>query len=507
MDRFIQEYSKNVSGTLFIADRVIFKGYLPISYPQAAEKFLGSKRVLLKDFSSFTKKQTKVLCDHAEALAKKHERPYEYLREKIRKEEYARSIAERDGITKGLVCILSCNEENHSFGLRYGSGRPVLVRNKPRSLTLYYYYIDTHFGLMHIRISCWLPFQIQVYINGHEWLKQEMDRKGMAYEMLDNAFTWIEDAAGAQKLADKFAGLPFENILHCFARRINPLMKTILDRYEYYWVTDQAEFSTDVMVHSASWLKDLFCKWQKFMVAAPADDILNFLGRKLRGSFNSSIVADVDNRPAVTRIKHSVNGNSIKMYNKHGIVLRVETTINRPKEFRLFEIGRGNGAGKVVPMKKGVADFPKYAKVGLRANQRYLDSLSVIHDTHAVEKMMDTVAKPVHKKGKICRALNLFSPDDQELFKAVLDAKGYIHGFKSCDIGEKMGIKYSHDAKERRKQSSYVYRKLLLLKNHGLITKYGKSRRYHITPKGEKILFASVNMKNFTIEYIYNKVA
>src|SRR3989339_2050740 len=108
MERFLKEYSEHVTGTLFISDRVIFKGYLPISYPSAAESFLGFQHVLLRDFSSYTKEQTTILCEHAMAQAKKENRPYEYLREKIRKEEYARSIAERDGITKGLVCVLAC---------------------------------------------------------------------------------------------------------------------------------------------------------------------------------------------------------------------------------------------------------------------------------------------------------------------------------------------------------------------------------------------------------------
>jgi hypothetical protein len=272
----------------------------------------------------------------------------------MRKEAYARTIAMRDGITEGLVCVIARNEEDHSFGMRYGTGGPVLVNNAPQCLTLYFYYMDRHFGVMHIRHCTWMPFSIQVYINGHEWLARRMSARGIPFEQHENAFSSVGHCAKAQKIADKLPLLKWENILHVFAKKVNPLLDTHLDGMEYYWVIDQAEYATDVMGGNATWLSELYTKWRKHgAVCFQAEDIIGFMGRRLHGSFNSTIVTDVKKRPSVTRIKHAARGNWIKMYNKNGIVPRIETVINRSGEFRLFRIGRGKKPGYYAPIRKG----------------------------------------------------------------------------------------------------------------------------------------------------------
>lgn len=132
-----------------------------------------------------------------------------------------------------------------------------------------------------------MPFSIQVCINGHEWLARQMSAKGVGYEQFENAFTFIENPTKAQQLADKLPSVKWEKILHVFARRVNPLLKTILNGMEYYWVIDQAEYATDIMTAKPSWLDELYIKWQKHAaVCFQAEDIMRFMGRKLHGSFN-----------------------------------------------------------------------------------------------------------------------------------------------------------------------------------------------------------------------------
>ena len=401
----MQKYQDKTTGILSVFDRIIFKGYLPISYPSAAEGFLCRQRILLKEYSAYTKQHSETLKVHAQKLARTANRPYEYHRTKVRKEEYARAMALRDGITEGLVCVLARNEENHSFGLRYGTGRPTLVKNSPRNLTLYFYYMDRHFGLMHIRLSTWMPFTIQVYINGHEWLGRQMRAKGIAFEQYENSFTFIAESTKAQQIADRLPSLKWEKVLHVFARRVNPLLKTILTHMEYYWVIDQAEYATDVMVGHATWLEELYTKWQKHSaVCFQAEDIMTFMGRKLHGSFNSTILTDVKKRPSVTRVKHVVRGNWMKMYNKNGIVLRIETVINRPGEFRVFRISRGKKPGYYAPMRKKVSNMTHYARIGLRANSSYLDALAAVNDSTSVYQELTRIAEPVIRKGRRTRA-------------------------------------------------------------------------------------------------------
>jgi len=492
---FLEKHGDKVTGVISVFDRVILKGYLPISYPGAAERFFSGRGMLLKEFKDFTTAQTETLKEHAIEEARKAGRPYEYLQKPVRKEEYVRKIAERDGITEGLVCVLGINEENHSFALRYGKGSPRLRKNSPRCLTLYYYFLDRHFGFMHVRLSTWMPFTIQVYMNGHDWLAKQMDTKGITYEQIENAFVRIADTTKAQKIANDMGTLPWERILHAFARRVNPLLKTVLAGMEYYWVIDQAEYATDVMWGNGPSLSELYTKWQKHAaVCFQADDIMRFMGRKLHGSFNSTIVTDVKVRPSVTRVKHTMRGNWIKMYNKHGIVLRIETVINRPGEFRVFRLGRGERAGTYEPLRKRITNMARYAAVCLRSNQLYLDALAPVDDPTIAYRDLKRVCEPVIKGNKRIRSLNPLRENDRNLFEAVVRGEHHLHGFKSREIGSLIGIEYTTDPAQRRRQCATVNRKLNLLRAHGLITRYGRSRRYHVTHFGHRHMNAAITM-------------
>jgi len=85
---------------------------------------------------------------------------------------------------------------------------------------LYYYYMDREFGFMHVRVQTWLPFTIQVCINGREYLARRMDRAGIAYRQRDNCFTWIEDVPRAQRMMDDLERRRWPRVLNVWARRV-----------------------------------------------------------------------------------------------------------------------------------------------------------------------------------------------------------------------------------------------------------------------------------------------
>jgi hypothetical protein len=507
MQSFIEKHQKNITGVISVFDRIILKGYLPISYPQAAESFFARTNRLLMTFKDFTSEQTDVLRTHAMQVAKEANRPYEYLREHVRKEEYVRQIAERDAITEGLICVLAINEENHTFALRYGKDRPHLARCSPRCLTIYYYYIDRHFGFMHVRLSTWMPFTIQVYVNGHDWLARQLDAKHIAYEQVENAFVSIADSQKAQKIADRFQSMPLEKILHVFANRVNPLLKTILRGMEYYWVIDQAEYATDVMFRNHAVLKELYLKLQRHAaICTQAEDIMSFMGRKLHGSFRGDITTDVKARIDITRVKHTVKGNWIKMYNKHGIVLRIETVINRPQEFRTFRLDRRNKkGGGWVPLPKRISSMSRYAQIGLRANGAYLEALTEVDDPSEVYRNLDRLCEPQRLAGQQIRPLNPLRKKDLQLFEAVVRGEHFVNGFKASMIAARLGIQYAKELHERKRQVARVNRKMRLLRGHGLIARIPHSRRYRITRMGMGMMNAVIDLKVHTLpKELYN---
>lgn len=495
MEAFLEKHQAKITGVLSCFDRLLIKGYLPFGYPEGMEAFLNSKGLLLKDFKSFACEQSEKLKEHAQSLASKAGRPYIYLNSSIRKEERAREIASQDGITQGLICVFSIVEACQSFKLRYGKDRPHLVSTKPRCLCLYFYYIDREFGFLHIRLQTWLPFVIQVYINGHEWLAQKMDRHGLAYRRVENAFHWIEDPARAQRFVDHFAKRDLTRVLDVFARRVNPLLTTLIAPMHYYWVTDQAEYATDILFSDRASLKDLYLKLVKHAtVCFTAEDVLTFLGRKLNGNFQGEVLNSFQKRWPGARVKHRMKENWIKMYDKHGCVLRIETVINHPYEFRIRRRAKRKGEWVTgwFPMAKRVTNLYRYAEVCLQANRAYLEALAVVDDPAAAYKLLHEVCQPVSYHGRKRRGLNPLRSDDVNLFAAALRGEHLIHGFRNKDIASALALPKLHDKQERKRQSSRVTRLIQLLHSHHLIAKIPRTRRYRLSLRGTTLMSAAV---------------
>jgi hypothetical protein len=498
MQKFIEKHHHKITGTISIFDRLIFKGYLPLGFADAMEKFMYRQGLLIKDFAPFAKKQSEMLKQSAIDYAQREARPYEFLNEKTRKEELAHQIAKKDGINDGLICVFAVVEQNPSFAMRYGENRPRLVACRPRCMTLYYYFMDRQFGFMHVRLQTWFPFMIQIYINGHEWLAKKMNEKGIDYLKHENAFLSIEDCTRAQKIADGFSKQRWEKILAAFARRLNPLLRGLLKGMQYYWVTDQAEYATDIMFKDPASLSPLNIKLQRHStVCFSAEDVLRFLGRKMSANFKGEVLNDYKKRLPGARIKHRMKGNGIKMYDKFGSVLRVETVINQPYEFKIRRRGMRKGQPVVgwFPMAKRVTNLYRYAEVSMAANRQYLEALSVVDDPEAAFKLLDKLCSPAELNGNKKRAINPVSPSDISLFAAVMRGEHCIHGFRNGQIAEHLGVTTPKDDAERKRLSSRICRLLQILRAHRLIAKIPRSRRYRVTLRGFKLMSAAIFLR------------
>jgi hypothetical protein len=495
---FITKHQAHVQGVLSCFDRLIFKGYLPFCQPGAMEAFLWQKGVLLKDFKSFVIAKSEAVKEHALALAQKAGRPYIYLNRATRKEEEVAAIVSRDKVTQGLICVLGTVEQCPSFKLRYGKDRPHLVQAYPRCLCLYFYFVDRRYGLMHVRLQTWFPFVIQVYLNGHEWLARQMDQHGVAYERLDNAFIGLGDAPRAQRFADQLAHQNWPRVLAALARRVNPRLRDILAGLSYYWVIDQAEYSTDILFEDRAALKGLYAQLLRHAtVCFSAEDVMTFLGRKLNGNFQGEVLTDFKRRWPGARVKHRLKGNWIKMYDKHGCVLRIETVINQPYEFRIRRQGirQGQKVTGWFPMSKGVANAYRYAEVARAANFRYLEALSVVDDPSSAYRLLDRLCEPITRHQRRFRALNPLRRSEANLFASVLRGEHFIHGFRNRDIAAGIGLSTPPDLATRKRQSACISRKLQLLRAHGLIAKIPRARRYRLTLWGATLMTAVILLR------------
>ena len=496
MKNFLSKHSEKIKGYLSCFDRILIKGYLPISYGKAMEDFMDRKYWLRKDFKKIVNRYSEEVKEYAKEMARIKGRPYIHLLQSIKKDEYARSIAKKDDIRNGLICILSAVEACMSFKMIRGQGRPQIINAPRKCLCLYFYFIYREIGFYHLRMQTWFPFTIQICMNGHEYLARKMDKAGIDYRQVDNCFTYIGDIKRAQRLANNMSRRNWPRILSNLARRVNPLLSTIFSKMDYYWVIDQAEYATDVMFESGHHLEGLYEKLLKHaFLCFSAEDVLTFLGRKMTGHFQGEVGNHYKKRWPGARVRHRMKTNWIKMYNKGGSVLRVETVINAPYEFKVWRRGRRNGCEVMswFPLAKRVVYLFRYAEVSLRANSRFLEALSVVEDPGEQKEKIRDLSRRIKRSGRSYRGCNPADEKDVRLFQAVMRGEHLIDGFRNADIRKRLFIQARGEG-ERRRQGARVSRLLKILHVHGFIAKIPRSRRWKVTKSGVQVMSTVITL-------------
>lgn len=227
METFLSKHTENVTGTLSGFDRLVFRGTLRrLVYVEGMMSFLYSISVLLKDFGQYALGITKRLKEATLQTANLTSRPVIYLSSgATKKEDVARQIARDDSVREGLVCILTSVEPCSSFDIfrNRKTKRLELVTRHRKCLHIYHYLMHPVFGFMNARIQTWFPFNIQICINGREWLARQMDAAGLGYQRRDNCFSWLENPVEAQRLMELQLRSSWPDLLHDISRMLNPI--------------------------------------------------------------------------------------------------------------------------------------------------------------------------------------------------------------------------------------------------------------------------------------------
>lgn len=515
MLRFLEKYGSSVKGTLSGFDRLVFRGTLrALSYVGGVVGYLLRKDVRFIDYGEFVKGQTDLLTAASLREAVRCERPIRYLpSSRIDKNRVARQIAEADPVGEGLICVLKSVEPCYTYELhRDRAKKKARIEARQRKCTfLYHYYNDPQFGLMNARIQTWMPYPIQICLNGREWLARQLDRAGIAYRREDNCFSWIEDVEAAQYLMDRQLQSDWAAVLDRIASRLNPAHEEMLGRHHrYYWSTYQSEWAIDVMFGSRQALEELFPKLSRgAIVAFGADQVMRYLrGVKLVPGYDGRIVSDYRRREEGLRVKHWARNNSLKMYDKPKGVLRVETTISDPGDFRAYRPIEGQREGKRawLRMRKGIADLHRWAEVSQAAAERYYDALAALDSDRCFGEVLDPPCHPTRWKGKRVRALRPFSPEDHRLLTAIARGEGMLNGFRNRDL-RLLLHPGSPSAETTRRLSARITRQIRMLRAHGLIRKVPRTHRYLLTEKGRQLTNALLQVQTVGIQKLMELAA
>ncbi len=497
MAALLEHYEKKIQGVIGCYDRLLLQGTLTgLCYAKGMTSYLRQQGIRIFDYTNFANPLREMVRQNAERLSMQTGVPIEYIRKAkaVRKETLVKKRLEERGDEPGMVCILSAMESCQTYKPWHDkeTHETYLKAEQGRCLHYYFYFIDKDLGLCYLRVPTWCPFRLQFYMNGHNWLASKLRKRGIGYEMLDNAFVSIEDFPVAQQLSEQFVVVALHKKLDGYVRRMCPAAAQF--GVKYHWSIMQAEYATDIVFRRQKDLGPLYEHLVRTLVhAVKVEDIATFLGRKLNTNYQGEAGNDFSHRIQGTRIKHTMGRSSIKMYDKCGIVLRIETTTNDVtffKDYREVRHKDGTRSFQLAPLRKTIYGLESTLKKLLAAcNHRYLQFISQLAEPNFAVKELDKITTGITVKDRTYKGFNFFHPDDRMLFEAVLDGRYALSGMRNRDLREQLpGL-----------SSAQISHRLKRLRVHGLLKKVGRTYKYYLTTLGRRAISTVLRLREFAI--------
>jgi hypothetical protein len=475
-----ERYDDRIAGALSCYDRVVITGTLPgVCYADGMTRYLNANGIRIFDYPQFAMELRDRVRSGAASLAAEAGITIEHItKSHIRKEAVVARVLEQRGEHPGLVHIISAMEACDSYRPWHdkGTGKTFVRPDSGKCLHYYFYFLDAWFGLIYLRVPTWAPFRLQFYCNGHSWLARRLTAEGIGYTMADNAFVRIDDWVRAQELADSLSPDRLHRTLDRYAERCCPVLDVF--GQSYHWSLMQVEYATDLAFRSTTTLGPLYEQLvRQSVLSVKAEQVATFLGRQITPLLAQEIGSQFSTRIEGTCIKHRFGKSSIKMYDKAGIVLRIETTTNDVSSFkhhRKVEHRKGPATRALAPVKKSIYSLIDLREILLGCNRRYLAHLSALDDVSAGVRALGRVTKPHDVDGRTVKGINFFEPGDSALLQALQNPRVNIAGIRRGDLLPDLGM-FS---------PTRLSRQLRRLLDIGVIKRVIGTYRYYLTKAG-----------------------
>lgn len=334
----------------------------------------------------------------------------------------------------------------------------------------YFYCVDEDFGPFFLKFCSYFPYNAKLCINGNEYAKCQLRKRGIAFEALDNGILSCADPKALQRICDGLDDKKIDRLLRKWLARLpHPFdRKDRAAGYRYGLSILQAEFALTQVLDRPVTGRVFFEQVirENLDIGRPGQVQLIFnrrVTRRTPGSFRTRVITE-----GVTPSLHvDYKRSRIKQYHKEGQALRTETTINNTRDF---------GIGKLLH------NLPALRQVGFAANRRLLEVERISHDCALGEDAFQELQQPCQIVGQRVPALRFADPKVQALLHALLMFVFLAHGFTNKDLRPVFAVllgKRSADISPGR--MSYELRRLRL---HGLIERLPKTHRYRLTDLG-----------------------
>jgi len=497
MNPFVEQHQNEIGCVLSCFDRVVITGTFPdICHARAMAGYLSYRDIRLFDYARWAEPLRDDVRANAERLAADAGLQIEFIRKfkAFRKEDRVLAILAERGDHPGLVHIFSAMETCSSYRPWHdkASGKTFFKPITGKCLHYYFYSIDEQFGLCYVRVATWAPFRLQVYFNGHGWLARQLTQEGIGFDTADNAFLRIADPLEAQRLADGLNAATLHRHLDQWARRFCPVLSQF--RNGVHWSFMQVEYATDVVFRQQAKFQPLYEAIVRTAVhVVKAEHVAMFLGHKLTSAYHGEVGNDFSTRIQGTRIRHHMGPVSLKLYDKAGLIARIECTANDVsffKHHRYVEQRNGERVFKLAPLRKSIYSLNDLRQLMHAANERYLAFMACLDNPDAEQQALAKMAAPAKVKGRSFRGFDLFLDPDYRLFLTLARGEWSISGFRARDLRR-------HIATLTPGRASYLIKRL---RTHGLIKKVGHTYKYFFTKLGRRVVVTALVIREYFVQ-------
>ncbi|KIG12381.1 hypothetical protein DB30_01540 [Enhygromyxa salina] len=399
------------------------------------------------------------------------------FRKKQRKEDLAKAYLRDFKLAEGVLFIGKAQEKNRTPSTRRrhnpqtGKSYPDLYMTTRIVNQYYFYCVDEDFGPFFLKFGSYFPYTGRLCINGHEYVKRQLSKRGIGYEALDNGIAWCEDPKALQLICDSLNAEKIVGLVHKWFKRLpHPFTDETQPRCGYNISMLQSEFSlTQVLDRPLSGRVFFEQVIRDNLDIGRPDRVQLIFGRRVTKRTPGQFRTRVFTNGVIPSLHVDYKNTRIKQYFKEGRALRTETTINKTKDFVVNKL---------------VHNLPALKEVGFAANRRLLDVQRISHDSTLGEDAFAKVDQPVVVEGQRASGLRFGDSRALALLMAILLFNLLPRGFSNKDLRGRMaqllGLAPGHFTQGKM---TYDLRRLRL---HGLIERIPKTHRYQVTDFGLK---------------------
>jgi hypothetical protein len=469
-----QILARHVRLEVSCVDRIYLCGYVPIlQTPGQLIHFLLKHLQKPIPSPALFRQLTQNFRHAVEQFAKEQNVPLRQFTKGERKDDVAAEYRKRFSKPEGVYLIGTAQEKASAF---YGrqEGLSWHYSRRPVFVTQYYFYlVDRDFGPAFIKVCTYFPFGVKVCLNGHEWAKKRLEKRGIHYEALDNGFLSCSEPEKLQAICDSFDHRHIERFFRRWVERL-PWPLSSRDRragYEHNLSILQLELSLthvfDRPVHGREFFEEVIR--ENLDLGRPDRVQLLFPQRLTRRTppprfgYRTRVITDGVNPSLHVEFKHS----HVKQYFKENRALRTETTINDSRD---FQVGRL------------IRNLDYLIEIGQNVNRRLLGVQRISHDCVLTADSLREIVLPSLVDGQRVPALRFGEPRVLALLAALCSFAHTPDGFSNQELRNCVAALLDPDAPPYgRSQMTYDLRKLRL---KGMIQRLPGKNRYLLTPRG-----------------------